>query len=350
MVGDVRNRHEPARVARQANTGARVLGHEHYAFTAVSLMEEDLQPVRWVVPEILPEGVTILGGRPKMGKSWLALGLCIAVASGGAALGTKPVERGEVLYLALEDNKRRLQRRIRKILGDDATPEGLDLAIEWPRLQEGGAEAIEGWLGEHPDARLIVVDTLARFKPQAASRRGGAYDEDRAAIDPLIPLVAEHGVGMLLIHHLREMEAEDPLDMISGTAGLTGAADGALVMKRRRGQADAYLHADGRDIEKPVELALCWDSHGGTWAIAGDAEEYRMSQVRQKIREAVENADEAIGPKEVSEIIDHPLGATRQAMSQMVKDGQLKKKDHGKYVPPDFEANADDADILTTEG
>src|SRR5918992_3521750 len=102
-------------------------------FTAAELMAEDLPPVRWVVPEILPEGVTFLAGKPKLGKSWMGLGLGIAVATGGVALGTKQVEQGEVLYLALEDNKRRIQNRLNKLLAGRPAPASLHITTAWPR-------------------------------------------------------------------------------------------------------------------------------------------------------------------------------------------------------------------------
>jgi RecA-family ATPase len=91
-------------------------------FTAAELMAMELPPVRWVIPDILPEGVTFLAGKPKMGKSWMALGLGIAVATGGVALGTKQVEQGEVLYLALEDNRRRIHNRLNKLLSGRTAP------------------------------------------------------------------------------------------------------------------------------------------------------------------------------------------------------------------------------------
>jgi RecA-family ATPase len=251
-------------------------------YRADEIVAEELAPVRWVVPDILPEGVTFLAGKPKMGKSWMALGLSIAVASGNVALGIKRVEQGEVLYLALEDNKRRIQNRLNKLLAGRPAPANLHITTEWPRLDEGGAELLGDWVATHPNTRLIIGDTMAWLRPRATGRRT-QYDEDRDAVDPLAPIAAEHNVAILLIHHLREAESEDPLDMIHGSAGLTGGVDGALVLKRKRGQADAYLHVDGRDIENPTELALKFDPNAATWAIVGDAEEYRLSQQRAAI-------------------------------------------------------------------
>jgi hypothetical protein len=100
--------------------------------SAVELMTRELPPVRWVVPGMVPEGVALLASKPKLGKSWLALGLCVAVASGGAAFGNVRVEKGAALYLALEDNERRLQFRLKKILAGAEVPDGLHYSIESP--------------------------------------------------------------------------------------------------------------------------------------------------------------------------------------------------------------------------
>jgi hypothetical protein len=317
--------------------------------TAADLMAEELPEVRWIVPNILPEGVTFLAGKPKLGKSWMVLGLSLAVATGGVALGTNAVERGEVLHLALEDNHRRLQKRLGLLLAGSGAPDGLHLNLDWPRADDGGVRALDTWLDEHSDCRLVVIDTLARFKPRATGRRT-QYDEDRDAVDPLGPVAAEHGVGILLVHHLRETESDDPLDMITGSVGLTGGVDGALVLKRRRGRADAFLHVEGRDIETPTELALKFDRDAATWTIAGDAEEYRVSERRRSILRVLGNADEPLGPKEIAEMADAPYGATRELLSQMVKDGQVKNLGRGAYIlPENLQNSADNADILTTE-
>src|SRR5215217_4338909 len=134
--------------------------------TAAELMDKELPPVKWAVSGVLPEGVTILAGKPKMGKSWLALGLCVAVASGGRALGKIRAECGGALYLGLEDQERRLQRRLKKILAGGNAPEGLEVTWAWPRLDQGGVEALRDYLKERPATRLLVIDTLKKIRPR----------------------------------------------------------------------------------------------------------------------------------------------------------------------------------------
>ncbi len=336
LVGGRMSRRDkaPEDVLRSVGLGSEpsTNGHGPQTFTAAELLSMVLPPVRWAVPDILPEGVTFLAGKPKLGKSWMALGLCAAVASGGVALGTKPVEKGEALYLALEDNRRRLQKRVRKaILQDEGAPKELHICTEWPRTGEGGVETLDAWLGEHRDCRLVVVDTLARFKRRTTGRRS-QYDEDRDSVDPLGPVAAEHRVAILLVHHLREMESDDPLDMISGSAGLTGGADNALVLKRQRGRADAFLHVDGRDIEEPTELALRWDANVASWCIVGDAEEYRTTQARAEIVRVLQDADGPLGPKDVAELLDKKTNAVKYLMWRMSKDGELNSDSKGRYT------------------
>src|SRR5215213_728206 len=303
--------------------------------SATELMRLELPAVKWAVPDVLPEGVTILAGKPKMGKSWLGLGLCVSVAAGGRALGKIGVERGGALYLGLEDRERRLQKRLRKILGERDVPHGLDVAWEWPQLDHGGVEALDSWLEAHPDTRLVVIDTLKKIRPRDGQSRS-VYDLDYEALEPLLPLAAEYGVAMLVVHHLRKLEAGDPFDMISGSTGLTGGVDGALVLKRDRGKQDATLAVDGRDIEEPSELALRWDADIASWSLMGDAEEFRISEERQAILDALRSAGVPLAPKEIAERIERPDGNVRKLLHGMRDDGQVVQ--HGthpryKYTP-----------------
>ncbi len=322
-------------------------GHPPETISASELLGMELPPVKWAVPGVLPEGVTVLGGKPKIGKSWVGLGLCIAVASGGYALGKIPVEKGRALYLGLEDNQRRFQRRLKKMLPDGNAPKDLELCTEWPRQDEGGVVALQRWIDKRPDTRLVVVDTLKKFRPKDASNRS-LYDVDYEALEPLLPLAAEYGVAMLVVHHLRKLEAADPLDMLSGSTGLSGGVDGALILKRARGEADATLAVDGRDIEEPSELALRWDGELGAWALMGDAAEYRMSEERRKIVELLRNAGEAFGPKDIAAATELPYGSVRFMLSEMVKDGTVESPSRGKYTTTNNTNNTNNTNTTNT--
>jgi hypothetical protein len=307
--------------------------------SAAELMGLELPPVKWAVPGVLPEGVTILAGKPKMGKSWLGLGLSVSVSAGGRALGKIPTERGVALYLGLEDNRRRLQRRLKKILNGRDAPDGLEVYWEWPQLDHGGVEALDSWLQTHPETRLVVLDTLKKIRPRDGQSRS-VYDLDYEALEPLVGLAAAHGVAILVVHHLRKLEAGDPLDMISGSTGLTGGVDGALVLKRDRGKQDATLMVDGRDIEEPSELALRWDADIASWSLMGDAEEFRMSEERRGIVNLLRRVGEPLGPKDIAQVLGRNYGAVRVMLSEMVKDGLLASPSRGKYIPTNNTNNA----------
>jgi AAA domain len=145
--------------------GAHDNGHRS-GHTAADLMGMDFPEPRFAVSGILAEGLNFMVGAPKLGKSWWALNIAVAVASVGRARGEIPVVQGEVLYLALEDSPRRLKGRLAKMLGSNPAPEALHFFTEWDRLTEGGAETIGEWVNDHPSARLVIVDVLARVRPR----------------------------------------------------------------------------------------------------------------------------------------------------------------------------------------
>jgi hypothetical protein len=307
--------------------------------TAADLLAKELPPVSWAIPGILPEGLTLLGGKPKMGKSWLALGIGVAIATGGVVLGTVRVEAGDVLYLALEDNERRMQDRLRTLLGVDKysrTPPGLErlhpryLA---PRLDEtpGLITILGGWLQEHPETRLVIIDTLARIRPRR--RNGGnAYEQDYQDLAPLQDLANQYHVAILVVTHLRKQAADDPLDTLSGTLGLSGGADATLVLTRDRGRADAVLTGSGRDIPE-ISLALKWDPEIASWSVMGNAEDYRVSQERQEIMDLMRQIGKPVQPKDLYPLLPEKRpDAIRVLMSKMAKAGDLSAGVSGKYV------------------
>lgn len=294
--------------------------------TARALQSMLFDPPCYAVPDLLPEGLCLLGGSPKVGKSWLALGLADAVAAGGLALGKIAVKQGRVLYMALEDTPRRLQGRLAAIHPDGGTwPELLELKTEWPRGQ-AGADLIGEWLSRHADARLVIVDTLGRIRTPARGN-GTSYAEDYDELARFKAVADEFGICLLLITHLRKMSADDPFDQVTGTAGITGAADATLLLKRARGEQTAILHATGRDIEER-ELALSWKSC--VWQITGDAEDLRLSDEKRLILDYL--ADHPNGRKvaDISKDIGKGYTAIHNMLTKLCADGKVSQDSHTK--------------------
>jgi hypothetical protein len=235
-------------------------------WTARELLETEMPPLAWAIPGILPEGTTVLAARPKIGKSWLAYQTSIAVALGSMVLGQR-ARPGSALYLALEDGPRRGKSRLEALLaqtGLRAVPEGLEVAFEWPRMGAGCEEEITAWLDGHPDAVVVWVDTLARIRPKSSGRRG-VYEVDYEDMSSLQRIVVDRGVSLGIVHHDRKAESDDFLEQVSGSHGITGAADTVMVLKRARNSVDAVLSITGRDVE---ERALALERNGPAWELS----------------------------------------------------------------------------------
>jgi hypothetical protein len=302
-------------------------------FTAEDLAKMELPEPKWAVEGIVPAGLSLLAGKPKLGKSWLALLLALAVAMGGVALGSVPVELGDVLYLALEDTRRRLKDRLAKLAAQQGIakwPATLHLASACPRQDKGGLYALAEWLDAHPQARLVVVDTWPRFRP-FRTRGRDSYEEDYQHASELKAVADKYGVAIHAIAHCRKLDATDPLDEVSGTLGLTGAADGVAVLKRERGQHDATLFLTGRDMDER-EIALRWDAQYALWSILGDAEEYRLSNERKEIIELLERAGEPLSPMEAADRLEKPRATVKGMLWRMAEAGQIERSGAGKYT------------------
>ncbi|PVE20396.1 hypothetical protein DC522_32620 [Microvirga sp. KLBC 81] len=202
-------------------------------FTAAELAARTIPDAKFIVPRFVPEGLTLLGGRPKVGKSWLLMNTALSVAAGKTLLGER-VEAGDVLLLALEDNERRLQRRLSLMLQSDVPAERLHIATACPTLGNGGIEAIEAWCDGVTNPRLIIVDVFARVRQQALSGQR-IYDQDYTSALPLKTLADKRQLGVIAcVHTRKEPAAVDPFDTISATTGLAGAADSILILEQRQ--------------------------------------------------------------------------------------------------------------------
>ena len=215
-----------------------------------------------VVEGLLYPGVYLFVGAPKVGKSFLMAQLAYHVSMGLPLWGYE-VRRGTVLYLALEDDYPRLQERLYRMFGADSAG-GLFLSVSAHTLGGGLEKQLEGFVQEHPDTQLIIIDTLQKIREAGDERY--SYASDYEVITKLKRFADASGVCLLLVHHTRKQQADDRFDKISGTNGLMGAADGAfLLQKERRTDSAATLDISGRDLQdqrlylKKDEERLVWE-------------------------------------------------------------------------------------------
>ncbi len=308
--------------------------------TAAALQSMTFPPVKWVVPDYIAEGVTVLAGKPKLGKSWLALDIALAVAKGGYCLGDRHCPQGAVLYAALEDTARRLHRRIDAVHGNmsqEPWPEALTL---WPiggmsALEMGGLDQVRDWIGSVANPRLVIVDTFAKVRGPG-DRGEGAYERDYREMGSIKALADETGVSILVITHVRKMGADDPFDTVSGTLGITGAADATLVLTRDG--MGVTLHGTGRDIE-PIEAAMEWQKDTCRWRVLGEAGEVRRSDERSAILDALRDSTEPLTSRDIADLTDQSDGNVRRMLAKMVLSAEVTKVSRGKYLHPDMGGN-----------
>lgn len=248
-----------------------------HTISAQELQGKQLAPVRFVVVDMLPQGLALLASPPKFGKSWFVLDLCLSVSAGADFLCRQSVKSG-CLYLALEDSERRLKDRMEKILQGRRAPAGFDYAVSALGIDNGLLEQLDGYLRQHPGTGLIVIDTLQKVRG-ATGGKENAYSADYREVGALKSFADRHGICLLLVHHLRKMKDDtDPFNQISGTNGIFGAADTAMVMTRaKRGDANTYFSIIGRDIDSS-DSVLVFDKAAYRWRSLGSADLVERSQ------------------------------------------------------------------------
>jgi hypothetical protein len=265
----------------------------------------------------------------------MVLGLAVAVATGGKAFDYQLVTAGPVLYLALEDSPIRLQSRLEDLIGDGDAPEDLHI---WTEVERGrpGVDAIEGWLDEHPTARMVIVDVLAKFR--ARTKGDDRYQADYDAMSDLKGVADRQGVAVavvvVVVHHTRKSAgtAEDFLEEVSGTNGIAGACDTIAVLRRGRAENDATLAVTGRDIleaEHTLTLTGChWRMIGGPDAIL------RLAPTRQAIFAALRSLGKSSRPVDVAKRVDSSRDTVRKTMQRMADADQIMTDGHGRYWVP----------------
>jgi hypothetical protein len=351
IADGLRQASAPPSEAWGAPARGRINGVKVTIATAAALRTKEFLPIKYVVPNYIPEGCTILAGRPKIGKSWLMLDVGLAVARGGDCLSGVKCEAGPVLYLGLEDNERRLQSRMTRLMGFAAEwPRDFHYATQWPRANAGGLDQIRRWVNSTEGARLVVIDVLASMRSPRTDKQS-PYDADYASIQALQQIASGSGVAVVIVHHLRKGGSDgDPVDKVSGTLGLSGAADTFLILDRDSN--GATLYGRGRDIEE-VDEAVEFDRATCRWRMLGQASELRRTSERCSILAVLKNAGEAMSPNEISAAAGMRSDNVRQLLGKMAKavPPEVIKTVRGRYLHPDHNRPPDHNDHkITTDG
>lgn len=240
--------------------------------SARELQEEQLPPIKWVVVEMIPQGLALLASPPKYGKSWWVLDLCLSVSAGDRFMN-HGTEKTECLYLALEDSKNRLQDRINRLTYHAPAPYGFRYAIFSENLDNGLITQLEQYITKFPKTGLIVIDTLQKVKGEIKNRES-AYSDDYRQMGQLKQFADQHSICILVVHHLKKGKGEgDVFERISGTNGIFGSVDTAIVMqKTNRTDKETTLHFTGRDVVAN-DMVIEFNPDSCRWVCKGSVDE-----------------------------------------------------------------------------
>jgi hypothetical protein len=300
------------------------------AWTISELMALDDSEPEALIEGLLYPGVTLLAGNPKVGKSFFVLPLAIALGRGLPAFGKFPANKRNVIGLMLEDNPKRLKKRLSlygQLFSENLA--NVHFFTDWPTLREGGLERLRETIRKF-DAQVLFVDTLQAFRGELKAT-SSLYSIDYADIRAIKKLADEMGIAVIFLHHTRKTDDIDVLNTVSGSQGITGAADTIWVMKRPRNQEAGTLYVTGRDIEEREFSCLF---KAGIWSFEEPGE--KGLQVSEERRQILDLLTEA-GPmrvKEVAASLGREKDSTNWLLWKMKEDGLLVKDHDGRYGLP----------------
>ena len=230
-------------------------------YSSEYIMNTQMKPIEYCVDGLISQGLFILAGAPKVGKSWLALDMCLSIAKREKVLG-KATSCGHAVYLSLEDSLIRLQNRLYELTDDPS--DNLHFAIMAESISNGLPEQIEYCRKRFDDLKIVVIDTLQKVRNESES----SYSSDYKELSVLKSLADKLGIAIVLVHHTRKCSDSDPFNMISGSTGLSGCVDGSMVLiESKRGSRKAKLHCVGRDIENQ-EINVVFEN--SRWKVSDD--------------------------------------------------------------------------------
>lgn len=315
-----------AAVQRRKRREDVVIDRSAGGIDAADLLALDLPPLRWIVPDLICEGTSVIAAPPKIGKSCLVYQSVVETSIGGELFGRR-VTPGSALYLALEDGARRGRDRLRAALGGRVMPRGR-LEVRWsaPLIGQGLEDSIARWLDDHADATIVAIDTLGKVRARGDGR-ANAYQTDVDDLGRLQGLFRDRQVALVIVHHARKEAGDDFLASVSGTYGVTGSADTIIVAKRPGRHPFGTLTVTGRDVpdaEIPVEFdGLTWRSAP---AIVPQGR-FERAEVYDLVRQRG-----PIFPKAIADALEKERTAVQHMVSAMADDGTLARTGRGYVV------------------
>jgi RecA-family ATPase len=307
------------------------LNDEIKLISAEELQKKEILPLKWIVKDLLPEGLTILAGSPKHGKSLLAMNVAIAAAMGKPLMNKFETSQGKILFLPFEDGERRFQKRINDISKGyslDNAPKDLLIPQNcyFPELNASALALIEKFIDQY-DIQLVVIDTFGASIPAKKISQNYNYLSDYQMMKNYQQLATKKRISIIMIHHTRKAKAESVFDEISGTTGITGASDVNMVLQKN--VLESTLHIQGRDIEDKI-YRLNFSKDNFIYTFSGEGDTTKISPERKMILDIFEeNKDREMKAEEVVSISGKKDESIRQLLRSMKMNGQLV--DGSKY-------------------
>lgn len=290
---------------------------------AATILKTDYPPIDWVVQDYLAPGLTFLAGKPKVGKSWLALQAAYSVLTGGRMFD-KDIKPGRVLILALEDNQRRLNDRM-KMQGWQIKPGNIDFMLaddfrdQITALNTGGGKRLLKFI-ENRKYRLVIVDTFSR------AIQGDQLDPGKMteAVGALQQYALNKGVALVLVDHMpKNSQSQNPIDHVYGSVAKVGVTDSIWGLYKEQGKAGAKLAITGRDVPE-TELKLTFDTRGFYWHCEGNALDVEMTNQRKSILDALRDLGRS-QYKAIAEAAGQNPKHCHTRLQDLVNAGQVRR-------------------------
>lgn len=288
------------------------------------IMATKYAPLKWAAEGIIPEGLTILAGRPKFGKSWLMLGLGYAISMGLPAWEYANTYQGSVYYLALEDSNRRIQSRVYAMEGYfDHYPECFKIMVDFPRIGDGFLRGVKELCAADKDVRCIIVDTLQKIRPKSAGKRN-LYQAEYEDYERVQKLSIEMGIPIICVHHTKKRQGnqmpDNPVDEMSGSTGLQGVADTLIVCTRDGNNGQMFV--TGREVDEET-YPMEFNRINMTWTVS--APEDAVLDTGPLLLTAYFKTHMRITAKEAAVEFDVNQRTAKRRLNKMVEEGLLDK-------------------------